>query len=171
MPRALLTLAGVQAGWFACVLGAAAGYPLAGPLVVLLLIAAHSRARGSRPALATSIVCAVALGAASDGTLALAGLIRFPAQAQGGWPVPIWMLALWANLSLALEDMRGWLVRGGVAAALGAIGGPLAYLAAERLGAISLDAARTGSIAAIALEWAVAMPLLLWSDRLNRGIA
>jgi hypothetical protein len=37
----LLTFLSLQAGWFACVLGAAAGRPLVGVLVVSLVAAAH----------------------------------------------------------------------------------------------------------------------------------
>jgi hypothetical protein len=130
---------------------------------VLLLIALHLWLRRERLALAGSVACAIAIGAACDGTLALAGVLRFPEPAAG-WPVPLWMLALWANFGLVVEDMRPWLGPT-LAAPLGAIGGPLAYLAAGRLGAISLDAGQTGSLVAIAFEWAVAMPLLLLAGK------
>ena len=45
-------------------------------------------------------------------------------------------------------------------AALGAVGGPLAYLAGEKLGAITFNQPLF-AIAALAVIWAVAMPLLV----------
>ena len=57
-----------------------------------------------------------------------------------------------------------WLVRGSVrlAALFGMVGGPLAFFGGARLGAADLHPDLWISLGALALEWALAMPLLLW---------
>jgi hypothetical protein len=158
----LFTFLSLQAGWFACVLGAAAGRPLVGVLVVLLVAAAHLVARADRRGLALTLVAAALMGLVFDGSLTLAGVLTFPAQASLGWAVPLWMLALWVNFALAI-DALAWLGRRPVAAMLaGAVGGPLSYLAGARLGAVTLGPSEPVALAAVAVAWMVAMPLLLF---------
>ena len=70
------------------------------------------------------------------------------------------MIALWTCFAATLRHSLAWLrARWLLAAVLGAVGGPLAYLGGESLGAISL----TGdlSIAAISAQYAIATPILL----------
>ncbi|MGB7218550.1 MAG: DUF2878 domain-containing protein [Vicinamibacterales bacterium] len=152
---------GVQVGWFACVLGAAAGHPLLGPCVVALLLVAHAAtpARGWR--LAWLAATAALVGTVLDGILAIAGVLDFPPQAAAGWPAPIWMVALWVNLAPSLDDLAALLgPRAAVAAVVGAIGGPLAYLAGARLGAVALAPSIPIALAVVSVEWALAMPML-----------
>jgi hypothetical protein len=157
----LLTFLSLQAGWFACVLGAAAGRPIMGVLVVFLVVVAHVVRSGDRRSLALTLAAAAVVGLVLDGSLTLAGVLTFPAHASLGWPVPLWMLALWVNFALAI-DALAWLGRRPVAAMLaGAIGGPLSYLAGARLGAVTLGPSEPVALAAVGVAWMVAMPLLL----------
>ena len=79
------------------------------------------------------------------------------------------MLALWINLAAGLRSALDWLSgRFVMAAIFGAVLGPVAYLAGEKLGALQLEKSLYLTIPAIALEWGLAMPLLIWiSDRLS----
>jgi hypothetical protein len=52
-----------------------------------------------------------------------------------------------------------------VSAVFGAVGGPLAYLAGVRLGAAILGPSQRAALIVVAIEWAFAMPLLLWIAR------
>jgi len=62
-----------------------------------------------------------------------------------------------------LNASLGWLAgRYRLAAALGAICGPVSYVAGARLGAIELPAHAGLSLTAIAIVWAGVMPSLLW---------
>ena len=73
------------------------------------------------------------------------------------------MVALWMLFASTLNASMGWLAgRFAVAAALGAVFGPLSYLAGARLGAIELHANTAVSLTAIAVVWAGALPALLW---------
>ncbi len=44
------------------------------------------------------------------------------------------------------------------------MGGPLAYLAGERMGAAMLGPSHAVALAAVGVEWAIAMPLLVWME-------
>jgi hypothetical protein len=49
-----------------------------------------------------------------------------------------------------------------LAAALGALCGPVSYVAGARFGAIELPAHASASLVGIAIVWACVMPSLLW---------
>ena len=51
------------------------------------------------------------------------------------------------------------------AAILGSIFGPLAYLAASRLGAMEILAPVPGRLSLVSLAWLIAMPLMSWIAR------
>lgn len=157
----LFTFVALQAGWFACVMGAASGRPLLGPLVVALVAAMRVALTRERDRLLGTLAGAALLGIVLDGALTAAGVLHFPPQAIAGWPVPIWMVALWVNFGLAVDGLA-WFGRRPLAAALaGAAGGPLSYLAGARLGAVTLAPAEPVALAIIAMEWGLALPLLL----------
>lgn len=150
-----------QAGWFACVLGAARGFPWQGALVALL-IAAFIVSRSPQP-LDELVLVAVAtlLGFAFDSALTLAGWVDFEGAVPTHFVAPVWMVALWAlfatTLNVSLRWLREWPALGVL---FGALGGPAAYYAGERLGALQFADPLPG-LAAVAAGWALATPLLV----------
>ncbi len=171
--RRLINYLGFQAGWFACILGAAAGYPWLGAVVVTAIVAAHLAWNARRVSESLLIGLAAALGYIADSVLALGGCLQFEPQTLLGAPSPIWMVALWANFAATLRWSLAWLDgRYAAGALLGALGGPLAYYAGARLGAVSFENPAAGLIA-VAAEWAIATPLLLamsrWTSALDGG--
>ena len=161
----------VQAGWFACVLGAAHGLPWLGTLGMVVILAWHL-SRAPRPLLELRLVAAtVALGIVLDGTLLASGAVKFP---NGQWftlLTPHWMMALWAEFAISLNVALRWLKhRPGLAAALGAAAGPMSFLAGMRLGAVQI-LHPTLALALLALGWAVLMPLLLALSNHWDGVA
>lgn len=160
----------VQAGWFACVLGAAHGLPWLGTLGMLAILAWHL-SHASRPLLEVKLVMAtVALGIVLDGTLLASGAARFP---NGQWftlLTPHWMMALWAEFAMSLNVSLRWLKhRAGLAAALGAVAGPMSFLAGMRMGAVQIMHPAV-ALAMLALGWAVLMPLLLALSKRYDGV-
>ncbi|MEZ5353675.1 MAG: DUF2878 domain-containing protein [Bryobacteraceae bacterium] len=147
-----LNIALFQAGWWACVLSAAAGFPSAGVAVSAVAIAANIYFLGYRVVML--VAAAIGIGFASDTALIRAAAIGFP-----GHPAlaPMWMLALWGNFAAALPVSMAWLTgRYVLAAALGGLAGPASYLAGQSFGAIHV-----GNPWMVALEWLVALPLLV----------
>jgi hypothetical protein len=168
MTSPIVSLVAFYLCWFACVGGAARGVPWVGPLAVALYVILHLRTIPSgaeRTRQAWLLAAAGGAGYAADSILVLSGVLTFPPHAVLGWPSTVWMVALWVLQAAVLGGVMSWMRdRFVLAAALGAVGGPLAYLAGERMGAAMLGPARPVALAAIAVEWALAMPLLVWME-------
>jgi hypothetical protein len=159
LPAWLPNLLAFQTGWWAVVLGAAAGQPGLGIGTVALLLAWHL-AR-VRPFLKEAVLIGLATlaGLAFESLLQASGWVAYAGDT--GQLAPIWMAALWANfattLNVSLRPLQG---RPWLAAALGAVGGPLAYWGGAGLGAMTFHDLAAG-LAALAIAWALLTPLLL----------
>jgi hypothetical protein len=151
-----------QICWLANCAGAASGWPQLGPLFTAAWIALHLRAMAEdRSSEVWMLLAAAAFGYAADSLLVLLGLIEFPPEARLGAPSTLWMVALWVGFAATLRHSLRWLAgRYLLGALLGAAGGPLAYRAGEALGAIRIPDSFSG-LAAVSVEWAIAMPALL----------
>ena len=156
--RVWLNFAGYQAVWFASVLGAAHGAAWVGVVCCLTFVAVQTWASPWWRADLQLAGVAVLLGLLLDGALAQTGVVVHTASTNG-LPAPLWILSLWAAFALTLNHSLAFL-RPGTALWMGALGGPLAYLAGARMGAIQLPS--IGASAAVqALCWALAVWLLV----------
>jgi len=150
-----------QAGWLACVGGAARGAGDAGALLALALVGGHlllARSRGPETLL---VLACGAGGLLLDSAQATAGRIAF---AGAAWPgvAPLWVVALWLQLGTTLRGCLAWLQgRPLLAALLGAAGGPLAFSAGERLGAAVWGEPRWLTAVSLAAVWGCAFPALV----------
>ncbi len=159
--RVLANLIAFQIGWFACVLGGAYGQPWAGTALALTIAVVHL-ASSARPGdEARLLAIATALGAAWDSALVALGWVSYSAGTLLPGTAPVWIVAMWTLFATTLNVSLNWLKnRHLAAAAFGAVGGPLAYYAGMKLGAVRF--ADLGiAMAALALGWAVILPALL----------
>ncbi len=164
----LLNAVAYQLVWFATVLGAGRGLWWPGPLAALGFLALHLgvfvRDGGERRRDLVLVVAAVACGLVIDGVLSASGAIVFapaaPALPTGG--APLWMLTLWGAFALTLRhSLRSVTARPLLAASLGAIGGPLAYLGAARAsGVLAFPEPRGMTLIMLAAGWCLALGLL-----------
>ena len=150
-----------QIGWFACVVGAAKQMPWLGVIVVLAIVIWHL-SQAKQPKLEVYLlILTLIIGAIYDQTMLQNNLLTYQAHGWSNSLTPVWILALWAEfatiLNVSLRWMHGrWLI----AILFGAIGGPLAYAGAARLGAVSLDVIPL-SYVALSVGWAIITPLSL----------
>lgn len=149
-----------QMAWFATVIAAAADVPWIGPVVVALVVAIHL-AQSRRPRTESGLILVSTLmGLAADSLILATAWVSYP---NGTWVpglAPYWIVMLWAVFATTLNVSMRWLHgRYLLAAAFGAVGGPLSYLAGARLGAMSI-VDPVPALAVLALVWALAMPLL-----------
>lgn len=166
----LLNYALYQAGWFACVLGAAAGQSAVGASAAAVLLAGHLLAAGQPGRELRLCLCAAALGCILDSAQGWADVIAFAGPPLPGGLCPAWILVMWAQFATLLPHALGWLLtRPLLGAILGAVGGPLAYYAGFRLGAAAFPSGIPRAVAWMAVEWAIATPLLLWMARRTVG--
>ncbi|MCB9782071.1 MAG: DUF2878 domain-containing protein [Candidatus Omnitrophica bacterium] len=171
MSEKLINFVLFQAGWFICVISAAAGRPWLGPVFVAVWVIAFARWQGKDPKMAWVRMSALGLGYLFDSALVMLGFFSFPTQTQLGGPAPIWMAFMWVNLAGTLDSCLEWLsgryLLGGL---LGLIGGPLAYWGGENLGGIQLSDPLWRSLTAVGIEWAIAFPILLWLNEKVRSM-
>lgn len=162
-----------QLAWFACVVGASKGLPWLGVIVALAVAAWHiSQVSQPKQEIDLMLICLL-LGGLYDQAILSSGLITYM---HNGWSqtfttlVPAWILGLWLTfatiLNVSLRWMHGRYILG---AALGAIGGPLAYKGAEKIGAVVLHG--VSSYIALLLGWAIITPLLLGIATRHDGAA
>ena len=153
----------LDVAWALAVIPAAQGLTWIGPIFSLCWLGFHIvYYPTTRLADIKLCISAALLGYAIDSMLVVNGMISFPEHAQTGSPSTIWMIALWINLALTLNHSLVWLQhRYLLAAMIGAIAGPIAYFAGDKLNAMTLDAGNL-SLLAICIVWLATMPLLVW---------
>lgn len=160
--RKLVNFVLFQLGWFACILGAAHGY-VSWAVLFCLAVAAFHLWQSSEPMQEGMLLLKIlALGIFADTLLLQTGSLVFESKGLVPSLSPIWMWSLWVILGCTLNESMSWL-RGRyvLAAVLGAITGPLSYLAGVKLGAATWGN-ETQAIVLLGLIWATAMPLLFW---------
>lgn len=168
MPSILINFILFQAGWFACVLSAAYQQPWIGTLSALAIVAYHL-SRAGRPLAEMKLIgLALLIGFFWDSLLVSSGLLIYQAGMLNEMIAPHWIIAIWALFASTLNVSLRWLKGHYLIAALfGMAGGPLAYYAGSKLGAVSLLDTFL-SLAALGIGWAFIMPLLMFlSDRFD----
>lgn len=159
-----------QLAWFAAVLGAAQGLPAWGALPALAVLLWHLR-RAPRPRSEAALILLTAgLGTAADTLVLGQGVLAYTSGQWNAAVPPLWMCALWAVFATSLNVTLRWLHgRPLLAALIGAVAGPLAFLSGARLGAATLLAPGP-ALAWLALEWAIVLPALCLCARRLDGV-
>lgn len=140
-----------QFGWFVCVLERSVLAVTTAALIVGIHLYRQRHQRWEWSAIAIISL----IGIAQDTALIQLGVLQF----DGGALPPVWLFAMWVLFATTLNHSLSWLQqRWWLAALLGAIGGPLSYLAGERLGALNVN---RDLLPILSITWAMSMPLLM----------
>lgn len=170
MLRKIWDFAAFQGAWFAGVLGAATGLWLLGPRVMLLVVIVHLLITPRPLREAVVLLAAAVLGTGLDAAQMALGNIAF---AGGIWLdglPPLWMTALWVGFATLFATTLDWMrERYALAAVLGAVSGPLAYIGGAELGALELNPDTPRLVVAAAVQYALATPALLYLSRRLTG--
>jgi uncharacterized protein (TIGR03382 family) len=136
--------------------------PWLGPIVVAAFATVFVAVTRPHAGAAQLLLVAGLLGLVVDGGLVAGGVLAFTKPAGGPAFVAPWMIALWVAFATTLPWSMSFLSeRILLAAILGAILGPLAYVAGARLGAVTIGASLSRSLGAIAVGWGIALPALV----------
>lgn len=162
----LINAALYQAGWFACVLGAAGGHGAAGAAVAAGLVGVHLVLSRDRRRDIAVMAAALGLGIATEaGQIASGTYASLGVTPPTGLP-PAWLLLLWVQFGTTFRyGLHPITTRTWRAMLFGAVGGPMAFLAGEALGAVVLRRPLAGSLARLAAGWALAMTLVALARR------
>lgn len=143
-----------QLGWLICVVGGNRSALVAGPV----LLAVHFVWISRSPREWCALLAIAAIGIGVDSALHAGGIFRFVDTALG---VPPWLAVLWLLFATTLAHGLRWLQgRLWLAAALGAVAGPLSYYAGTRLGAAAFGVVLPVALIILAAVWALLLPLL-----------
>jgi uncharacterized protein DUF2878 len=152
-----------QIGWFGCVLNAAVR-PLTAAAIALLMVAVALWRTPDRRGEVVLLSLAAVIGTLCDTLFVISSRLYYAGALPTPLPPPLpplWDMALWPLFATTLNGALGWLKeRLMLAALLGAVAGPLAYVAAARLGAVRLGAP-SSTLLLLAVAWSVLTPLLL----------
>jgi hypothetical protein len=162
----LLNYALYQGGWFACVLGAAWHRPATGFAIALVLLSLHLLLAPDRSIELRLVVLATCVGAVVETFQIAAGTYRFTSGTANAALPPLWLLALWAQFATSFRfSLRSVITRPVRAVLFGALGGPVAFLAGERLGALTLLPPLSSGLIRLSATWAVALVLFSLATR------
>jgi hypothetical protein len=147
-----------QIGWFACVLGAASQRPWTGLVIAMILIGVHLVLSEERSIEIRLVVLATAVGAVIEMIQIAAGTYRFTSGTLTDALPPPWLLAMWAQFATTFRFSLRHVITWPVAAVLfGAAGGPIALLAGEALGAVTLMTPLVYGLLRLSISWAIAL--------------
>ena len=154
----LINYALYQIGWFACVLGGASHRPWTGFLMAMILIGAHLALSVERSLEVRLVVLATTVGAVVEMIQIAAGTYRFTSGTVTDALPPPWLLAMWAQFATTFRfSLRNVVTRPLPAVLFGAAGGPIAFLAGERLGAVTLLPPVAYGLLRLSVSWAIAL--------------
>jgi hypothetical protein len=137
-------------GWLACVVGAANNSAAEGCIAAVALIAVHLyRAELRRNELALIVVAALT-GLFWESALLSQGWFAYAGQSPLSNLAPYWLLMIWALFATTINGSLAWMKgRLVLSMVMGAVFGPMAFVAGEKLGAFGAHArggAGTGSL-------------------------
>ncbi len=165
-----------QLAWFAAVIGGAADRPLIACVPALGVCLLHLWLNRTKwRSEFVTILAVTALGLALETVFIHAPALLYHGMATGDFFPPVWIVALWLAFGTLPRGSLGWL-SGRVfwQIGLGAVFGPLSYLAGGRLGAAELVEPVSMSLIVIGLGWGVLMPAIFvvcrWIDCRNAGL-
>ncbi|MAS00400.1 MAG: hypothetical protein CMH24_03450 [Nitrosomonadales bacterium] len=155
-----------QLGWFILILGAAWNETFTAVILSLSILALHLSIIDQKLSEIKLILIAGFIGFLFDGIIQYYNLIIYNSP---GWEfplTPIWIIILWMFFAITLNHSLVWLKNRLLLSSLfGAIGGPLAYIAGEKLGAITIT--QQFSLVLLSIGWALITPILLSIGKTN----
>lgn len=154
----LVNYAIYQIGWVACVLGAAWQRPWTGFVIAMILVGVHLALSEERSLEVGIVVLASAVGAVVEMIQIATGTYRFTSGTVVDALPPPWLLAMWAQFATTFRfSLRSVITRPVPAMLFGAAGGPIAFLAGEGLGAVTLLPPLGYGLLRLSISWAIAL--------------
>lgn len=150
-----------QVGWLLCVLGGAGSWHWASSVLVFALVLFHLHHASKPAAELRLILLAIAIGLIWDSLLVSTQLLDYPHGQYTDFLAPHWIIAMWALFATTINVSLRWLRgRALLAVIFGCLGGPMAYWAGQKLGAVNIPD-EILAFTTLAIGWAVITPLLV----------
>lgn len=147
--------------WAAAILGAANLSPWLGVWAAAAVLTGHLWAVPNKHKELRLVLLTALIGFSSDSLFAATGMLQYTSGQLVTWMGPVWIFGLWIAFGTTLNVAFRWLQnRWMLATVLGAVSGPMSYLAGSKMGAVSF-AETTLAMISLSATWAVLLPTLL----------
>ncbi|WP_455218700.1 DUF2878 domain-containing protein [Kaarinaea lacus] len=157
-----------QAGWFACVISAARQQEWLALIALGTVIAIHLLLVKDRISEMQLILIAGITGLLLDSSLIALGVFTPVNNIDYYGIAPLWLVGMWMLFGITINHSLRWLDQRYIfAALLGFVFAPIAYLAGQKLGALTFppDNSHMISLLIIGACWLLVTPLLLLASR------
>ena len=163
--KKLFNIIGFQSSWWACVLGVQNGYIYLGPSMMIFFLITHLMLNGNNRSEIIFIIIVGLLGSFVDTIFLQSSLIIYEGLTLSFF-APLWIISMWLGFAATINHSLGWLDgKWFFAFLLGAIFGPLSYLAGLKFGAINFQMS-VFTIVILSLVWGITVPLLYHLNRI-----
>ncbi len=157
-----------DAAWTIAVLAAARANLALGIGAMLVVVIVHALLRLYAPREVPTLLLGVLAGSAADAIWLAMGLFRFSIEPANLAISAAWFLSLWLGFSSVIAISLRWMwTRPALGLLFGALGGPLAYFIAGKLGAITFAEPAWPALAAVGAQYAIIIPA--WGIMLDRA--
>lgn len=127
----------------------------------LALLCLHLITTRNRLVEVAVVVMCGALGISTDLMLTHYGLYEFP-PTLGVFGFPLWLVAIWLAFAATLRhSLRYFIAHPVLGLSSAAVGAPLSYLAASRLGAVELPMGMVNTFLVLAFIWVILMGVFI----------
>jgi hypothetical protein len=147
--------------WAAAILGAANLSPWLGVWAAAAVLTGHLWAVPNKHQELRLVLLTALIGFSSDSLFAATGMLQYSSGQFATWMGPVWILGLWIAFGTTLNVSFRWPQnRWMLASMLGAVSGPMSYMAGSKMGAVSFGDPTLAMIS-LSATWAVLLPTLL----------
>ena len=160
MKHQLKNLVLFKLGWVACIFFAVAGQPAWAAMSVAVVVVIHLLSVPLATKEAILLAASAVIGLTWESALVGLGLVSYQAGAIAAPMAPYWIVSMWVLFATTINHGLRWVKKSWViAAAAGAVGGPLAFYSGAAMGAVEFSNPLL-SLAVIGAGWAVILPIL-----------
>ncbi|MCW8092138.1 DUF2878 domain-containing protein [Alteromonas sp. ASW11-130] len=157
--------------WFQIIWILAVVYQMDYMYLVLGLIILHFCITSAKGIDGAVMMAGVLLGSIIDGSLTLSEVFVFESEHTLG-VLPIWLVVLWGAFALSTYYSLSVLIkRRSIQVALGAIAGPMSYVAGLHFDAVSFSYSITTTSIILAVIWAFLLPTLIEVSHYYRRVS
>jgi len=161
--KILYNALGFNLVWWGCVFGVRWELPWLGPALLALYLVVHLRFFSLGRKEAIFLLVAGLIGTLVDSLKATSGFISYEGGYGVGWITPLWITAMWVGFAALLNHSLAWLKgRLILAAVLGMVFGPPAYLTGSKFGVLTFGVEQGFAIIILAIVWGLAVPMLVF---------
>ena len=160
----IFNIVGFQLSWWGCVLGVKSGIVYLGPVLMSIFLILHFYFYTSNYTEIRLIILFGIIGTMIDTSMAYCNILNYNGTyTPTTFIAPLWITSMWCGFSATVNHSLAWLKNRYFASMLlGAVSGPLSYLAGVKFGAIEFSTLPVIAIGVVALFYAVTIPLIYW---------